>query len=781
MDTRTLRTSRQTLHAENAELRAQLAELQETLRAIRGGEVDALVLDGAAGPQVFTLQGLDAESNRFRGEILAQVSDAVIAADNDEHVTYFNAAAERLYGVAAFEALGRKLGEIYQSRWLDLDAERAALTVLGEAGCWQGENMHIKRDGESIYVESTVTRLRSETGLPAGMLAVIRDITGRKQIEALRDGQNRVLEMIATNVPLSPILETLVEIIESQSHGTLASVLLLDEDGRHVRHGAMASLPREYWQAIDGQAIGPRTGSCGTALYRREAVIVGDIQQDPLWEDYRDIAARHGLRACWSQPIFSHENVILGTFALYYREPRTPTAAEQRLIEVAARITGIAIEHKRADSRILHLAHHDALTGLPNRAQLEASLHEVLARAERERHMAALLFIDLDHFKAVNDTLGHPVGDRLLQAAAGRLQHCLRSGDSVARLGGDEFVICLPHVRSGDDAALVAAKVVEALSHTFVVDGNELQIGSSVGVALYPAAGSNAPMMMRAADVAMYHAKEMGRNNFQFFTAGLDAALARRQHLVNELGRALPRGQFSLCYQPQVGLDDGRIFGAEALLRWQHPEGIALPPADFILLAEENGFILPIGDWAMREACNQLKRWHDAGHPDLRIAVNVSVYQLLQADFGARVIDILQAADLPAAALDLEITESVLMRPSDENHATLAKLHAFGVNIMVDDFGTGYSNLSYLRGFPIDALKIDQSFVQGIGHDPNDATIVDTIIAMARSLGMKVIAEGVETAAQAKFLQDHGCLAGQGYFYDKPLTADTFSQRLALG
>ncbi|MDD5249311.1 MAG: EAL domain-containing protein [Rhodocyclaceae bacterium] len=776
---RTDPTVQQALIAENVELRAQLEEAKEMLRAIHSGEVDALVIEGDAGPQVYALQGLDAESNRFRGEILAQVSDAVIATDNEQHVTYFNAAAERQYGMAASEALGRDLTEIYQSHWPGPDDENAAMSTLIETGQWRGTSIHVTRKGERIHVESAVTRLRAVDGTPAGMLAVIRDISERQRAEALREGLNRVLEMIVTDAPLPRILETLVAVMESQSAGALCSVLLLDEDGRHLRHGAAVSLPSEYLQSINGHPIGPDAGSCGTALHRREPVFVNDIQQDPLCQECRDVALRHGLRACWSHPIFSHHGKLHGSFVMYYREPHNPTTGERQMVEAATHIAGIAIEHQRAESHMRHLAGHDTLTGLPNRAQLERDLREVLRTAERDKLQAALLFIDLDDFKQVNDTLGHPVGDRLLQAVAGRLQHCLRSGDSVARLGGDEFVICVQRTHGAEEAALVASKVLEALGRTYEIDDHALQIGGSIGIALYPSDGTDAAMLMRAADVAMYHAKALGRGNYQFFTLGLDAAVASRRRLAHQLRVALPQGEFSLRYQPQVELRSGRIFGAEALLRWSHPDGVARLPADFVPLAEENKLILPIGNWVLREACTQLKRWHDAGFPDLRVAVNVSVHQLLHSGFEASVESILGEINLPADTLDLEITESVLMRPSHENHATLANLHTMGVRIMVDDFGTGYSNLAYLRGFPIDTLKIDQSFVQGIGEDANDSAIVDTIIAMSRSLRMNVIAEGVETAEQAKFLQQHGCPTGQGYYFDEPLTADIFSQRLS--
>ena len=714
--------------------------------------------------------------------LIENAFDIIVIVNVDGVICYANPSVERVLGYRPVELIGETL-----SAQLHPDDVPAMETFL--AMIRSGDPESVKeplliearvrhKDNSWRVLESVLKAL--DTPIVMGIVVNSRDISERKSAEALRAGQNRVLEMIASDAPLAEVLESLVQVIELQSENMVCSVLLLDEDGIHIRHGAAPSLPPEYIKAIDGTAIGPRAGSCGTALFRREQVIVTDIQSDPLWEDYRELAGRHGLRACWSNPIFSRQGQPLGSFTMYYRAVRGPRPFEKRLIDLGTRIAGIAIERKHAELHILSMAHNDALTGLPNRAKLHADLAHIIEQARRDRHMAALLFIDLDRFKHVNDSLGHEVGDRLLQAVAGRLQHCLRSGDSVARLGGDEFVICLPKLRSSHEARVVANKVLDALSLIFVVDGHELQIGGSVGISLHPEDGQDADILLRAADAAMYHAKQSGGGNYQFFNIDLHAAMSKRLALTNELSNALSREEFTLNYQPLVDMESGEIYAAEALIRWRNTAGDVLLPAEFIPLAEQNGFIQSIGEWVLREACAQLKRWHDNGHPHLRMSVNLSACQMQQMDFGKRVEQFLSENSLSGNSLDLEITESVLMQQSEENHAILAQLSAMGIHLLIDDFGTGYSNLGYLRSFPIDTLKIDRSFVRGIGADDNDDAIIDAIIAMAHSLRLNVIAEGVETAAQSAFLQQHGCKAGQGYYYGEPLTANAFSERLSL-
>jgi diguanylate cyclase (GGDEF)-like protein/PAS domain S-box-containing protein len=436
-------------------------------------------------------------------------------------------------------------------------------------------------------------------------------------------------------------------------------------------------------------------------------------------------------------------------------------------------------ERKRAEEFISHMAHHDTLTGLPNRALLRDRMHRAMAQAHRNGSLVAVVFIDLDHFKHINDSLGHGVGDRLLVAAATRLQRCLREGDSVARLGGDEFVILLPALEHGDDAALVAQKALYALNQPFFIDDNELQIGGSIGISLYPTDGLDVESLMRAADTAMYHAKERGRGNCQFYTQALNEAAQQRLTVANRLRRALSESEFVMNYQPEVNINSGKIFAAEALLRWREPGGELVSFGELIASAEETGLIQPIGEWALRQACNQLKRWHNAGHTNLHIAVNLSPRQFSQPHFEEVVADCLQRSDLPPRALELEITESVLMQPSDENAVTLAALVTMGVQLSVDDFGTGYSNLAYLQRFPVHSLKIDRSFVSGLGREPDQTAIVTAILALAHSLHLNVVAEGVENSAQARFLKAHGCQSGQGFFYGAPVSAEKFGELLA--
>jgi diguanylate cyclase (GGDEF)-like protein len=461
-------------------------------------------------------------------------------------------------------------------------------------------------------------------------------------------------------------------------------------------------------------------------------------------------------------------------------------ALEARVAERTAELvrTNASLEQKiaeydQAQRRIDYMAHHDALTGLPNRVLLEDRINQAIAQARRhEDEMVAQLHIDLDHFKTINDSLGNQIGDRLLQAVANRLQQCTREGDSLGCLGGNAFGVCLSALPSSHDAALVASKVLDTLGRPFAVDGHELHVSASIGVSLFPSDGGDASALLRAANAAMYKAKQKGRGNYQFFTAALHEAAKRRMAATNQLRQALAHDEFSVYYQPQVDMESGRIFSAEALLRWTPPGRAPRSCVEFIAIAEETGIIVPIGEWVLRQACMQLKRWRDGGHPDMRIAVNLSARQFAQANLTDFVARVLEETGIPADALELEITESVTMQPSDENIAVLHQLSNLGVQLSIDDFGTGYSSLAYLQNFPIHALKIDRSFVIGINEETHDAAIVAAIIAMAHSLHLNLIAEGVDSAEHVSFLTAHGCLAAQGFYYSQAVPAEAFTQLL---
>ena len=432
------------------------------------------------------------------------------------------------------------------------------------------------------------------------------------------------------------------------------------------------------------------------------------------------------------------------------------------------------IKLSQLDAERGKLANFDTLTGLPNRAQLDEHLQYAIHVAKRHSGRLALMFIDIDHFKYINDTLGHRVGDVLLVELAKRLRRVLREEDIVSRLGGDEFIVMSPDLNERT-AGHVAQKVLAAIGEPYDIEQHELSVTASIGLALYPADGEDLESLSKKADTAMYRAKQEGRNGYRFFTAEMQARSARHLQLGNALRHALDRDEFSVHYQPQLTLCDGRVVGAEALLRWQHPELGLVPPAEFIPVAEDNGLILLIGEWVLRQAVAQAKAWLASDLPPLVIAVNLSAVQFRHPALPDLVTRILDEAGLPPEYLELELTEGVAMHDPQGAIAVMNNLHERGVRMSIDDFGTGYSSLGYLKKFNVYKLKIDQSFVRDIRTDPEDKAIVSAIIQMAKSLGLATIAEGVETAGQLAFLREQGCDEVQGYYYSKPLTAELFA------
>lgn len=530
--------------------------------------------------------------------------------------------------------------------------------------------------------------------------------------EALRE-QGRILEMIATRAPLSEVLDRLVSMTESQLDGVRAAILLPDDPA--------------------------------------------PVLQDPPCR--------------WSTPILSHNDVVLGSFAIHSSGRTTLGLHERRSVEAAARLAGIAIERQRSEQRIRHMAHHDELTGLPNRALLRDRMEQALSQARRTGRPVALLFLDLDGFKYINDSLGHEVGDRLLRTVAGRLQAIVRQGDTVARLGGDEFVVMLVNLERADDATAIAHEIVQALSRPLLADERMLHVTVSLGLATFPADGDSAELLLKQADAAMYRAKAQGRNGFQCYTRDMGLQAHQRVELQGALRLAVEHGQFELHYQPQFAPDSRRVVAVEALIRWPHPVLGTVSPERFIPLAEETGLIAPIGRWVLRSACRQLQAWHAAGHTRLVMAVNLSARQFLAHDIPLLVREALDEHGLPPGALELELTETALMHNADSVRTTLLALKQIGVVLALDDFGTGYSSLNHLRRFPIDTIKIDKSFTAEIATSDGTAAIIRAIVAMARSLGVQTVAEGVEHDEQLRFLAALQCHRVQGYHLGRPLPA----------
>jgi len=466
---------------------------------------------------------------------------------------------------------------------------------------------------------------------------------------------------------------------------------------------------------------------------------------------------------------------------VYSTQVRRFTEEEVNFLRSVANILAVAIERKNVEVHLARLAQFDGLTGLPNRHLFQDRLLQAMAQARRSKRPMAVLFIDLDRFKLVNDTLGHAAGDKLLKEAGIRLTQCIRSGDTAGRFGGDEFGAVLLNLGDAGDASIVAQKLIDALARPFDLDGHETYVSASVGITLFPSDGEEAGALIMNADTAMFRAKEQGRNTYQFFTREMNERARERLRTDTALRRAIERGEFLLYYQPRVDLKSGAICGVEALLRWQHPDKGTVLPAEFIPVLEDSGLIVPVGEWVTREVCGQILAWKKAGIAVPPAAINLSARQFQQKDLEPTVRRILQETGVDPSHLEFELTESLLMKEPEAAARTLRGLKESGVKISVDDFGTGYSSLAYLKRFPIDSLKIDHAFIRDVTTNPEDAAITLAIIGLAHSLKLNVVAEGVETEGQVSFLSRHDCDEMQGFYFSKPVTASECENLLREG
>jgi diguanylate cyclase (GGDEF)-like protein/PAS domain S-box-containing protein len=538
---------------------------------------------------------------------------------------------------------------------------------------------------------------------------------------------------------------------------------------------------RVFWKDRNCTYVGCNRAFATDAGLNSPAQIVGKSDFDLVWSEtaevyrtddklvmdqgsgklgYEEIQDRPDRGRVWLRtsklPLWDREGNVTGVIGTYED------------------ITG----RKVAEDRVQYLAYYDALTGLPNRTLLQDRLAKALAGARRRKDKVAILFFDLDRFKDINDLLGHSIGDLLLQEVAERLKTWAREQDTVARLGGDEFLIMLTQVKDVADAAVAAGRLMDAMTAEFVVQGHSLSIGCSVGISIFPEHGADGETLIKNADAAMYSAKGSGHNGFRFFTEDMNASVMERLTLENGLRLALNKKELFLVYQPQMDIASGSITGLEALLRWQHPELGLVPPDKFIRIAENSGLILPIGEWVLRTACSQVRKWQDEGLPAVTIAVNVSAIQFRQEGFCGLIRRVLDETGLAPQYLELELTESLLLANADVMLSAVKELNAMGLTLAIDDFGTGYSSLSYLKRFPVSRLKIDRSFIRDVAVNPDDAAITTAIISMAKSLNLKVIAEGVEDEAQMSFLRAHQCDEIQGYYFSKPLAVDKVVEKL---
>jgi diguanylate cyclase (GGDEF)-like protein/PAS domain S-box-containing protein len=646
--------------------------------------------------------------------------------------------------------------------------------LIGAGGeNWSDEYRFRRLDGSYLHVHDRGQVIRDASGRAVRMIGAMADITSHKEAEERIHNQAMRQRLIAefgqqafASTDVEDVFKRAIELVSVSLKSDLCSVLELDRDGKHLLMKAASGWPEE----TRSRPVSIRPGGrLEFVLSHREPLIIEDLPRDERFPD--SPLLKLGVRSGIQVPIFG----TAGTFGILSVHTRADHGFEQdeaSFLQSVANILAVAIERKNAQDRLERLAQFDSLTGLPNRHLFHDRLLKTMAHARRSGEPMAVLFIDLDRFKLVNDTKGHSAGDKLLQEAAVRLLQCVRSGDTVGRFGGDEFGAIVTDLAKPGDAGVVAQKVLDTLAQPFKLDAHDTYVSASIGITLFPADGDNPEALVMNADTAMYRAKEQGRNTYQYFTREMNERALVRVHMEAALRRAIEHKEFLLHYQPKVDLRTREICGFEALLRWQHPDKGLVLPGEFVSVLEDAGLIVQVGEWVLHEVCAQIRSWQRSGLPVKPITVNLSARQFQQKDFEAAVRHVLRKAGVDPSLVQFELTESLLMSDPEGAARTLRGLKDSGVKISVDDFGTGYSSLAYLKRFPIDALKIDYSFIRDITSDPEDAMITLAIIGLGHSLKLKVVAEGVETQEQLELLAANGCDEIQGYRFSVPTTPD---------
>lgn len=598
-----------------------------------------------------------------------------------------------------------------------------------------------------------------------------------EQAEQLLKFQSDIMEAIALGQDPQLALDELCKSAEALVPGSVASIMIFHQADNSMEVRAAPNVPEDVVLAMNHLKPGPHAGSCGTAVFNNSPQFTSNTLTDSRWSDLRHLVEDFNLRACWSMPIRLSNNQPIGSFALSSFAERPPNDFQIRLLETGAHIAGIVLRREQAEEQLWHVAHHDSLTGLPNRMLLNLRAEHAIEQARRKNSRLALLFLDLDHFKTVNDSLGHHAGDELLIQATARILACIREGDTLSRLGGDEFVVMLENLNESLSARHVADKILASFSQPFRLQKHEYLITTSIGISIYPEDGDNIATLVQNADTAMYQAKASGRNSYHYYEPRLTEHVQARVAMESDLRAALEQDQFSIHYQPQYDIHGKKIMVVEALLRWQHPTKGNIPPDDFIPVAEETGLINEIGCRVVKMASTQCLKWWAEGLPSFVLSINLSPRQLLPGCAG-RISKLMNEVGFPVDLLELEVTESMILERGTEAIRELYNIKQMGISIVMDDFGTGHSSLAQLKTLPITKLKIDKSFIMAIPDDVNDVVITRTIIAMGHHLGLEIVAEGVETAAQMKFLKKEQCDYIQGYLLARPLAPEQFTEEL---
>ena len=671
------------------------------------------------------------EQVRILSRAVEQAPVSTIITDLKGVIEYVNPHFVATTGYSADEIRGKAVS-ILKSGNTTAEQYAEMWRMIKQGETWRGEMQNKRKDGSLYWEQVLVAAVRNECGEITHFLSVQEEITARKEREGrlelfarIFDGIHEavmVIDMKNEVVFVNPAFTSITQFNANEVIGKFPSIMssgLMDKTFNQVIQQDLES--NGHWQ--------------GEIVDRRK-----DDESYSAWLSISSMKNERGD--------ISHHIAVFSDLS----------------------------ERKAVEERMAHMAQHDFLTDLPNRMLLHDRLEQAIIRSARERCKVAVLYLNLDRFKSINDTLGHLIGDKLLQEVARRITAVGRLSDTVSRQGSDDFIIMLPDLDAPEDVSTMATKLLQSVSCPYLIDGNEIEVTASIGISIFPENGRNGDTLIKNADAAMYYAKESGRNNYQFFTGEMNRNAVERISIEKNLRHALERKEFCLHYQPQVDLRSGKVVGVEALIRWNHPTLGLVAPGYFISIAEESGLIIPIGEWVLREACCQNVAWRKQGLPNIVMSVNLSVVQFRQKNLCEMIMSILQECELEPSSLELEITESVLMHNPDVAIVLLQQLRQHGIKLSMDDFGTGYSSLSYLKRFPFSKLKIDQSFVRDLINDSDDAEIVSTIINMARNLKLVVIAEGVETAEQLIYLQQHECDEMQGYYFSKPVDANTFAR-----